>query len=145
MRALIITGILSIMIMGSCRHKDRSFKEIIGNGLTIQVEQLKNVENDSTGITYKARLIPDKQIMEGKTQQEKTALYYRMDSCFYIADGNKKVYASMVQPIANGVAGSYEYLLGFELNSQERKDSIDMIYQDKYINRQTYRLKLARQ
>ncbi|WP_139112905.1 hypothetical protein [Mucilaginibacter sp. PPCGB 2223] len=89
------------------------------------------------------RLIPDKQLIEEKSSNQKTALYYKMDSCFYIAEGLKKNYAVMVQPVANGVSGTYEYLLEFENGNAPQADTINLIYNDKYINQKSYSLKIT--
>jgi len=132
--------ILSLIILASCGHGNSSFSEIKDHDLTIQVMQLKD-DGDSI-ITYKARLTPDKQLLETKSKDEKQALYYTMDSCFYINKGNIKIYAALVQPIANGVSGSYEYMLQFEKDKKLNTDSINLVYQDKYINRKTYSLKM---
>jgi hypothetical protein len=137
---LIVAGMLL-----SCKHKNKTFGELSNSGLTVQIMQLKNAGNDSGRWSYDVRLIPDKQLSEDITSQVKTAMYYRMDSCFYISNGSNKLYASMVQRIPNGIAGNYEYLLDFEMGERQNQDSVEMVYQDKYINHKTYQLKLAKQ
>jgi hypothetical protein len=134
--------LIFISILASCGHKNAAFREVKDRDLTIQVMQLKDAEDDHT-ISYKARLLPDKKLLESKSKDEKQALYYTMDSCFYINTGNTKIYAALVQPIANGVSGSYEYLLQFEKDKDLKTDTIALVYQDRYINKKTYSLKMS--
>jgi len=124
-------------LMFSCQHKNASFNEFKDKDITIQVIQLKDDAGDST-LTYKARVIPDKKLMIEINRSEKNNLLYRMDSCFYINNGSYKTYASLVQPVANGVSDTFEYLLAFDVAKADRKDSIKIVYHDKYINRKTY-------
>lgn len=134
-------SLISLAMFASCKHKN-PFMEAKDADLTVQVMPLPATPDDSNTISYKARVIPDKQLMESKTREEKNALYYKMDSCFYINSAQGKNYAVMVQPIANGVSGTYEYLLQFE-SAPKVIDSINLVYQDKYINKKAYRLKIA--
>jgi hypothetical protein len=144
MKGRIILGIISIVSLLSCKHKGK-LNEIKDKDISFQVIQLKDKAEDGTGLSYKARLLPDRKLIEALTKENKEALYYRMDSCFYIQNGNNKIYAAMVQPIANGISGSYEYLLDFELDRRQKEDTINLVYRDKYINHQEYQLKIVKE
>jgi hypothetical protein len=135
--------LLSLVMLASCRRSTPAFYEIKDKELTIQAMDIKATADDDETISYKVRLIPEKRIMEGMHEEEKNKLYYKMDSCFYMNDGKQKNYAALVQPIANGVSGSYEYLLQFETGKNFKADTIDLIYQDRYINHKIYGLKMA--
>jgi len=112
-----------------------------GDGIRLQVVQLQNPEGTVPDvITCKARLLPDVSLINDKQANINNAMIYRMDSCFYLQHGTKKIYASLVQPIANGVSGTYEYLIEFESVMQGADP--DFIYQDKYLNHKKYSLKL---
>ncbi|OCX53370.1 hypothetical protein BEL04_03455 [Mucilaginibacter sp. PPCGB 2223] len=143
MKQYTIVFILISLSLAGCRSSDSSFKQVQDGDLTIQVTHLKAVSKDDNLLSFKLRLIPDKQLIEEKSSNQKTALYYKMDSCFYIAEGLKKNYAVMVQPVANGVSGTYEYLLEFENGNAPQADTINLIYNDKYINQKSYSLKIT--
>lgn len=135
-------SLMSLSLFASCKHS-RPFMEAKDADLTVQIMAMDDSSNDQHSISYRARLIPDKQLMEGKTREEKNALYYQMDSCFYFTVGGVKTYAALVQPIANGVSGSYEYLLQFEKPKLLNTDTMSFVYQDKYINKKTYDVRMA--
>jgi len=117
----------------SCKPKPH-MQQAKDQDLTIQLMALKGGPDDGRTLSYQVRLIPVKKV-------QKTALYYQMDSCFYLLNGTKKIYASLVQPIANGINGSYEYLLQFEKPPIGEMNQIVPVYQDKYINGKCYDLK----
>jgi hypothetical protein len=130
---------VSMAFFFSCRQRTPPLNEVKNKDITIQFIQLKAEDGDSM-LTYKARVIPDKKLMTEINRSEKNNLLYRMDSCFYISNGSYKIYASMVQPIANGVSGTFEYLLEFGVSNADKKDSINLVYHDRYINQQTYKV-----
>jgi len=113
--------------------------------LTIQLTKLSKVNKDEQMISYKVRLVPVKTIMETKSYNEKNNLWYKMDSCFYFETGSRKIYPQLVQPVANGISGSYEYLLQFDEDTALKKDSLDMVYADKYINRKKYKIERSKE
>jgi hypothetical protein len=123
----------------SCKQTKSSFKELTDHGLTIQIMKLQDPSKDKMDITYSVRLLPDKKLIAEKDNSVKTALWYRMDSCFYLQAGKKKIYADIVQPIANGVSGGFEYLLSFDAGAVAN-DKWNLIYQDKYLNHRKYML-----
>jgi len=135
----LITGIISILVLTTGCKSNNSIKDIKQQGLMLQVRVLLSEPNDANTISYAARLIPDKGLISDNAV--KTKLAYQMDSTFYIQSGKGRIYANLVQPVANGVAGTYEYLVSFDRpggNSMKGK----LIYQDKYINHQKYQITL---
>jgi hypothetical protein len=130
----------ALLFITSCKlHKSTPY-ETAGNGITLQVIQLENSPGDANVFTYKARLIPDALLLNEKNAYSKNAMMYKMDSCFYLQSGTKKIYASLVQPIANGVSGTFEYLLEFE--AAAGSNASEFVYKDKYLNQKKYSLKL---
>jgi hypothetical protein len=127
----------------SCRNNS-SVKALKRDGLAIEVARVAGEPGSNTGLNYSARLISDKKLADTKDKELTSALWYRMDSCFYLQYGGKKVFATIIQPIANGVVGSYEYFLSFDI-SQADESKWHLIYRDKYLNRKTYTLNLGGQ
>ncbi|MDB5123555.1 MAG: hypothetical protein JWP94_1684 [Mucilaginibacter sp.] len=127
----------------SCRNNS-SVKAFKRDGLAIEIARIAGEPGAASGLNYSARLIPDKKLADTKDKELTSALWYRMDSCFYLQQGGKKVFASIIQPIANGVAGSYEYFLSFDI-SQAEESKWHLIYQDKYLNQKKYSLNLGDQ
>ncbi|WP_214073226.1 hypothetical protein [Mucilaginibacter sp. dw_454] len=125
------------LFMFACRQGNLSAQQIIDNDLLIQFKEIKDGQKDDATHDYAVRLIPAKKLISNKN----TALVYNMDSCFYIVANNKKIYSAIVQPIANGVAGSFEYLLSFN-SSDLKAGKWNLIYQDRYLNHKQYSLKL---
>jgi len=108
----------------------------------MQVKALKNASGDGASLDYAVRLLPGKALeatLDGKT---KTALCYGMDSCFYLLAGGQKVYSAIVQPIANGVSGSFEYMLSFVVDDL-KGGKWSLVYQDRYLNHKKYTLSLT--
>jgi len=126
----------------SCGHGSQAVKQFNKDGLTIQIVRVPGESGFGSTIAYSARLVPDKKITENQDKMLTTRLWYRMDSCFYLQRGTKKIYAGIIQPIANGVAGSYEYFLSFDISAADQS-RWDLIYQDKYLTRKKYSLKTA--
>jgi len=131
-----------LAVFASCKHA-KPLMEARDADLTVQIMAIDDSSKDEQAVSYRARLIPDKKLMEGKTREEKNSLYYQMDSCFYFTVAGVKTYAALVQPIANGVSGSYEYLLQFEKPKLINTDTLSLVYQDKYINKKTYDVRLT--
>jgi hypothetical protein len=136
-----IVGLICVTTLLICCKNKSTFKETKSDGLTFQATAMPGEGSDIGTVSYSARLIPDNALMTGKGRAVKTSLWYGMDSCFYLQAGSKKIYASLTQPIANGIAGTFEYLLSFEIHRQDG-DGYNLIYQDKYLNHRKYQLKL---
>ncbi len=141
---IIISCIVSLFIF-SCKHASPSFREINDKDFTMQVIELPNVTDEMSSLSYKIRITPAKQLLQQKNREEKNALMYKMDSCFYLQGGINKTYAALTQPIANGINGSYEYLIQFEIAKQIDRAHLVLTYQDKYINRKTYTIQFNQQ
>lgn len=134
---------MALAVLGSCKQRSGVSQTKDGD-MVVQVMQLPRSAGDNNDdISYKVRIIPSKTLMEGKATVDKNGLYYRMDSCFYIKNGGKKQYPDLVQSVANGISGTYEYLLQFEKDDQPA-DSIDMVYQDRYINKKAYLIRTVK-
>jgi hypothetical protein len=139
-RAILIAA--AIVLAFSCHKAGQQVKEIKDKEFTLQVSPLK--DNDAEALNYKARLTFDKQAAAGMTREVINKYYYKMDSCFYIKNGNGKQYADLVQPVANGVSGSYEYLVEFASDPAVTGDSINMVYQDRYTSHKQYQLTISK-
>jgi hypothetical protein len=111
------------------------------DGMTIQLRKVKNSPDDAGVLTYATRLIPEKVLLSSSDNKLNTALWYHMDSCFYLQAGERKIYAAIIQPIANGVTGTFEYLLSFDAAGM-RNHRWSLVYQDKYLNHKKYTLSL---
>jgi hypothetical protein len=124
-------------------HSKSTISEIKRAGLTLQVLSLPVDDGDAGALNFAARLVPDKGLLESRGRTATTALWYHMDSCFFLQVGRQKVYAAMVQPIANGIPGKLEYLLAFEPADLQRANW-QLTYQDQYFNHQKYTIYLHR-
>ena len=134
--------IVICLAASACRY-DKTFSgEINEKGMRLQVSQLKDDAGDQSIISYKIRVIPNKQIADKQTVEEKRAMIFKMDSCFYINGHSNKTYAALVQSVANGVGSSFEYLVEFDLNKSGLDKRSELVYQDRYITHQTYKIKL---
>lgn len=123
-------------ILGGCKKKD-ALIEVKRDRLTIQIRRLPQDANAANEMTYAARIIPDKGLIAANDAALKTKMEYRADSTFYIRRGKQKIYADLVQPVANGVAGTFEYLVSFSGGNDDYKNRT-LVYQDKYLNHQKY-------
>lgn len=131
-----IAGILFVLVvLVGCNKKHKKFKEISEGGLTVQLLQVQSSEQ----IKYQLRIFPDKDLMSKAGLQNK--MWYNMDSCFYLHVNNNKIFPSVQEPVANGVAGSFEYMLLFE-NSGSSNPELVFTYQDKHLNHQSYKFEL---
>jgi len=133
-------GLVLTSTLGSCGYRS-PFLEIKDQDMTIQAMQLKD-QNGETDLSYKVRLTLNDKNINSQSSTKNNDLLYRMDSCFYATENGKKTYPIMVQYVANGVKNSYEYLVQFERNKQST-DSITIVYDDHYLNKKTYTLRLA--
>ena len=122
----------------ACKSQNRLL-QTGDSSLTVQVMRLP--ADDKATVSYKVRLITSKSLLEGKTTEQKNAMWYKMDSCFYLQQGTGKIYAALVQPVANGVSNTYEYLVEFDNDKEIVDDNVAMVYDDKYLNRRKYIVK----
>ncbi|EHQ24342.1 hypothetical protein [Mucilaginibacter paludis] len=133
----LMMNLVACLLLFSCKDGKPPYLEVKDNELTIQAIQLEEAESN-TGVSYKVRLIPNREMLKQINAEKQRALTYKMDSCFYISLNKQKIYPLLTQAIANGVSGSYEYLLEFETDKNESRDSIRLMYHDKYINNKIY-------
>ena len=139
-RFKVLFTFLVFLFFYSCADKG-TLRQAGDKELTIQLANIsdKEVNND---ISYAARITPAKRLFTAAGKSAKENLMYRMDSCFYLQKGGTKVYAQLTQQVANGLSGTFEYLVTFDtVNFDEHKWSF--IYQDKYLNKRKYTLKLT--
>ncbi len=128
-------------MLASCKNHP-PFKELRDKDVTIQIAALK--DNDADNLNYKARLVFNKEVAGSMPMNIRNKFYYKMDSCFYIKNGDNKLYPDLVQSVANGVSGSYEYLLEFGSNPTVEGDSIEVVYQDRYTSHKQYQLRISK-
>lgn len=131
---------MALSIMCGCKQK-ASLQQAQDKDLTVQLMATAAVAGDSGMVSYQARIIPGKTILTQQTYQQKTAMLYQIDSCFYLQTNGRKTYPVLVQSIANGVAGTYEYLIEFEPAPARGSR---MVYQDKYFTRRKYDLTVTK-
>lgn len=127
----------------ACRQNREPIREIKDEILTVQVKKIDNREQDQHLQAFAVRLSPGKDAASTLNAQAKTALWYGMDSCFYVVDRGKKVYSTIVQPIANGVTDNFEYMLSFEITDL-KAGNWNLIYADKYISHKKYIIDLSK-
>lgn len=139
MRKIVSIGCLLLVGISSCRQKSK-LNETGDHDLQVQLMLMESEPGDSSVVSYRVRLIPDRSYPQ-ITYAQKTALLYRMDSCFYSLDHGRKTYPVLVQAVPNGVSGTFEYLLQFE-NDRKNDNGARMIYQDRYLNHKKYDLNL---
>lgn len=133
---------IALVCLASC-GKNPKVVELKQAGLVVKLTKLPEDAPDNSTISYAVRLIPDKSLLANTDQITKTALQYRMDSCFYVINNHHKVYANIVQPIADGVADSFEYLLTFNLDNL-KMGNWKLTYRDRYLNHRQYQLQLSK-
>ncbi|AYL93829.1 hypothetical protein [Mucilaginibacter celer] len=138
MRKTITLGMLCCALLG-CKQANTNLKQITDSGVTLQVINIKN--NDSAATAYKVRIVlTGTTLPEQVTSEAKHGLLYNADSLFYISEGGRKIYPQITQPVANGVANTFEYLVDFDKMATGADAS--MIYHDKYITKKDYQVKL---
>ncbi|MDO3628865.1 hypothetical protein [Mucilaginibacter sp. BT774] len=146
------TGIVLLLLtLASCHTPTEKwldgmsdYQSVKGKSLTLEIMKIKPVKEDTTAITYKIRLYPGKEWMENYTGHQKTGLFYSMDSCFVLRTATASYSPDMVQPVNNGIAGCYEYLLSFGIVKAMKHRQLQLVYTDKYIDGKPYQIILNR-
>jgi hypothetical protein len=119
------------------------FKEINGKALSLQVMKMAADGSDTTSFAYKIRIYPAKTAIENYANAgQPLDFYYRMDSCFYLRQGAVNISPVIVEPVNNGIANCYEYLLYFNINKTIKLKHLDLVYADKFIDGKQYALGL---
>ena len=134
-------SICLLTMLCACRKNGSTIKRVKDSDMVMESVQLKSKDANTGTLDYAVRIIPDKKLLADKDRSFKSSLWYSMDSCFYLMDGQRKIYSAIVQPIANGVAGTFEYMLSF--NEDDLKTgNWNLIYDDRYLNHKKYTLNL---
>src|SRR5438445_697784 len=84
------TGIVLLLLtLASCQSPTEKWlnsmsdhQSVGGKSLSIEIMKIKPAKEDTTSLTYKIRLYPDKEWMENNSGRQKNGLFYGMDSCF---------------------------------------------------------------
>ncbi|WP_293785340.1 hypothetical protein [uncultured Pedobacter sp.] len=126
-----------IMLLGiiSCTAKSPS-GQYFDKDIKVMAQLKKNTSNNRMQ-TFMVRVFPDQKIMEQGKEKIAESFLYHADSCFYLLKNNAKLYPEYVEPIVNGIKGSYEFLVGFNNQNLSSKEYI-LIYQDQMINKKKY-------
>ena len=128
--------VLLWVVFDSCRKQVTVYQ---GGDQYVRVA-LAKVSSKSDEDAYKLRVSIIKKAAIDSLQSAKEAMLYRMDSCLYEQIGGQKQYPTMIQPVANGLSGVYDYLivLGHDIDDGEKQPAL--YYQDKYLTKKLYRL-----
>lgn len=114
--------------LGSLKdHEEYSDEDIL-----IQVMKNNNSHQDTTELEYRIRIFPVKKMQSLPVLSD--VKWLRMDSCFYLQSGNSIYQPAFIEPVANGINNSHEYLLVFKIQSEMTRQNLDLVYIDKYSN-----------
>jgi hypothetical protein len=118
------------------------FKEINDKALSLQVMKMHLSSHDTAGFGYQVRIYPSETWLEDRGAGQSVNFFYHMDSCFTVRAGKASVLPAVMQPVSNGIANCYEYLLYFNIEKAIRLKNIELVYKDKFINGKLYTLRL---
>lgn len=127
--------IILLGLIFSCTSKSPSGQSL-DNDLRIMA-QLKNNSSNDRMQTFMVRVFPDKKNIEVGKEKITESFFYHADSCFYLLKNNVKLYPEYVEPVANGIKGSYEFLVAFSDQDLSLKE-YTLVYQDLIINKKKY-------
>lgn len=125
--------ILVVFLVACTKVKFAQVKE---SDLSVQVNATKKTDNKE----YQIRIFYEFKGNEAKNKWFIQQMQYRMDSCFYLLNGDTKEYPESVVPVANGIKNCFEYVATFGYGSNASQD--ELYYTAKYINDKTYQLSL---
>ncbi|MHA4894142.1 hypothetical protein ACXZ1K_05265 [Pedobacter sp. PWIIR3] len=130
-----LLALLILFVVFGC--KDKGLK---GNAIDadIKVWALK-LKADKEGLSYNIRIYPDQKFTQGNLKLSEQMMY-RADSCFYLLDGQNKIYPLSTEYVAAGSSKYFEYLVSFGYIKNEKGQSMPLIYQDKYMNKKNYQI-----
>lgn len=124
----------------ACSNRDLYYGTASDKTITVEITRMTDPPGEEGKMmTFKARLTPSKTAEQSFSKEVRNALLYGMDSCFYIQSNGVPLYPALVQNVASGVKGKYEFLLEFDRPTM-KKDSLLFIYSDRYITRKKYHL-----
>ncbi|WP_431294711.1 hypothetical protein [Pedobacter sp. P26] len=129
------TIIILLGLMFSCTSKSPSGQSL-DNDIRVMAQLKKTSSNDRMQ-TFMVRVFPDKKFIEHGKEKITESFLYHADSCFYLLNNNIKLYPDYVEPVANGIKGSYEFLIGFSNQDLSLKEYM-LIYQDQIINKKIH-------
>lgn len=141
--------ILMLTAVYSCRSATErwvdgmaDFRETGNKDLELQIARLKKQTRDTVALDYKVRIYLHGKAAENKGYDAGVDFYYHMDSCFSVKAGTREFLPVIVQPVNNGIANCYEYLLSFRVDQAIRLRSLQLVYRDRFIDGKKYVLNL---
>jgi len=136
--------ILVLLTLCACRTATEQwlnglagFKELHTSAFRLQAMKVTPTGPDTTSVTYQVRIYPS-----GGGTDQAAGFYYGMDSCFSLQSGKVNIKPSYFQPVNNGIAHCFEYLLSFPVNRSMRSAPAGLVYQDRIIDGKRYILNL---
>lgn len=146
------TGIvLLLFLLASCHTATEKwlngmpdYQSLKGKSLSIEIMKIKPAKEDTTALTYKIRIYPGKEWTENNSAQQKNGLFYGMDSCFTLRTPIASYSPDMIQPVNNGIAGCYEYLVSFGIVKAMKYRQLQLVYNDRFIDGKPYQIILNR-
>jgi len=137
-----LLAIILVTIITACTTgKNYGLSQIEGENYTVHVMKLQGANNGTSG--YKVRVLPTQKILDEQGKQLQEALWYQIDSCFYITKDDAIIKPDLVQPIANGVVNCYEYMLVFnDVPALVGNGEMTFVFNDRHITREKYLIRL---
>jgi hypothetical protein len=140
-----LLAISFFLLFVSCRSRTEKwldgmadFKSRTAKSLSLQLLKNKQARRDTTALTYQVRIYPAKDWVENRSASQQTGLFYGMDSCFSLRCRQRSYMPVMVQPLNNGIAGSFEYLVSFDLGPALKWQQLQLVYRDRFIDGKEY-------
>jgi hypothetical protein len=124
----------------SCGPKKNKVLEIRDSKLVIHLTKI-SAERGAGDVAYKCKIIPLK-IAGYQDFPVRNQMIYHMDSCFYLLKNHEKSYSVFVQPVANGIKGTFEYLLQWHVDDNANTGTVSLIFNDKYLYSRIYTFKI---
>ncbi|WP_460680438.1 hypothetical protein [Mucilaginibacter koreensis] len=135
---ILLVAVIVLMAFMSCHNAPDKFSQSIDKEIVMQV-LVPPLPADSTAYTtLQIRLTPSADVLSAMPAKVKQQLLYRADSCFYLEDKNLHVYPADVQAVANGINGTFEYLVAFR--NKDLLQSRTLIFHDQHINDKVYKV-----
>lgn len=132
MRKIFIMGLFGLSAIISCRNKG-DYGSTKDGELTLMA-----ISGQKKGL-LKVRLNFDQKGEGLDVPSFVEAMQYDMDSCFYIQGEGTKSYPIYVEPIANGMRKTFEYLIGFD---RDFKKGEKLVYVDRHRSKKNIELTL---
>jgi hypothetical protein len=110
--------------------------------LSLEAVWIRPQDDDTSSVTYKIRLYPSREWLDRAGNTGATELNYRQDSSFLLRQGKHDFAPVLFQPVNNGIAGSFEYLVSFDLVKAMQAGRLQLVYHDRFISGKPYTLNL---